>query len=35
MYLIKADSDADIVQMAAQLAPLVDRCGRMLADLAP
>ena len=35
MYLTKADHDAEIIHRAAQLAPIVDRVGRMLADLAP
>jgi hypothetical protein len=35
MYMIKADQDMEIIHKAAQLAPIIDRVGRMLADLTP
>ena len=35
MYLTKGDSDPELIHRAAQLAPIVDRVGRMMADLAP
>lgn len=35
MYLTKADEDPEIVHRAAQIAPILDRLGRLLTDLAP
>jgi hypothetical protein len=35
MYMIKADQDKEIIHKAAQLAPIIDRVGRMLSDLTP
>lgn len=35
MYLTKADQTNGIVSLAAQIAPVVDRVGRLLSDLAP
>lgn len=35
LYLTKADHEADVIFQAAQLSPVLDRVGRMMADLAP
>ena len=35
LYLTRADHEADVIFHAAQLSPVLDRVGRMMADLAP
>lgn len=35
MYLTKADETDEVIHMAAQISPIIDRVGRLLSDLAP
>lgn len=34
-YLTKADEELDIIFKASQIAPILDRVGRLMCDLAP
>lgn len=35
MYLTKADETNEIAFLASQLAPIVDRVGRLMSDFSP
>jgi hypothetical protein len=35
LYMTKADAENDVIHLAAQTAPILDRVGRLLSDMAP